>query len=380
MNGFEIGRMVRQPMGFSAFIPAHFPPAGDMRLPKKLAAKHTEAVRLLGKIDGITHLLPDRDWFLLMFRRKDAASSSQIEGTNATIMDVIEVGNVEPRGNLPPDVDDIVHYVRALDYGFARSKELSLSSRFIKELHRELMRGARSTQHSFPGEFRTSQNWIGGTSPGTARYVPPPVEDMLRAMSDLENFIHADDDFLPLVKAGLIHAQFETVHPFTDGNGRTGRMLVTMFLWNNNLLEIPILYLSSYFKQNQQTYYDCLDGYHQGKVIEWLDFFLDGVITTAGSVIDTCARITELRQRDMEKTQKLGKTSAASTLNVLTRLYAMPLVGIADIVKWTGFTTQGGYKVIQRLVDMGVLRPLVAGEAVYAQKWLYGDYLDLFKD
>ena len=267
MNNIKIGSFVQQSAGFKAFIPDEFPPIVGLSLPNTIISKHTEAIRLLGKLDGITELLPDKDWFLVMFVKKDASSSSQIEGTNATMMDVIEKENVEPSSSLPEDVDDIIHYIDALNYGLIRAKDFPLSLRFIRELHSKLMLKARSTHNSYPGEFRTSQNWIGGTRPDNATYVPPPVEDMNRALNDLEKFMHADDDYLPLVKAGLLHAQFETIHPFNDGNGRTGRMLITMFLWYKKLLEMPILYLSAYFKQHRDVYYQKLNNYHNGDIV-----------------------------------------------------------------------------------------------------------------
>lgn len=380
MNGFDIGRYVRQAAGYEAFIPSKFPPVQDFVMPTSLMVKHTEAVRLLGKLDGVTQLLPDRDWFLLMFVRKDAASSSQIEGTRATIVDVIEAGNAEPRNNLPSDVDDVIHYISALDYGLKRAEEFPLSLRFICELHELLMREARSTQFSYPGEFRKTQNWIGGTRPDAALFVPPPADVMLHALSDLEHFIHTEDSYPVLAKAGLLHSQFETIHPFTDGNGRTGRMLVTMYLWSRGLLEVPVLYLSSFFRQHQDLYYERLHGYHEGKVFEWLDFFLEGIAVTAASAIDTCIDVTKLRERDMRKIQSLGKTSAESTMKILIKLFSMPIVGIADIVKWTGFSAPGGYKAIDRLVDMEILKPPGATTSAYARKWVYEDYLKLFSE
>lgn len=378
MNTIEIGRYIHQKEGFKAFVPIPFPPVKNIELSSKLMVKHTEAVRLLGKLDGITELLPDKDWFLTMFIRKDASSSSQIEGTNATMMDAIERENAEPRTDLPQDVDDILHYIVALNYGLKRAESFPLSLRFICELHGKLMAGARTTHLAYPGEFRKMQNWISGTRPDNAKYVPPPVDDMQRALNDLERFIHADDSFLPLVKAGLLHAQFETIHPFNDGNGRTGRMIITMFLWYKKLLEMPILYLSAYFKKHQKLYYEKLDGYHNGEVFEWIEFFLDGVIEIAESSIATCAAITKLREQDMTRVQMLNRTASEATVKVLEHLYKMPIAGIADIVKWTSYTERGGYKVIDRLVDMSILKPMKSGKGVYGQKWIYKEYLDLF--
>lgn len=379
MNKIEIGQYVQQKEGFKAFIPHDFPPNSSLKLSNAIIRKHTEAVRLLGKLDGITELLPDKDWFLTMFIRKDASSSSQIEGTNATMMDVIERENVEPSSSLPADVDDIIHYINALNYGLIRAEALPITLRFICELHEKLMTDARVTHPAYPGEFRTKQNWISGTRPDNAKFVPPPVHEMKIALDQLEKFIHADDDFLPLIKAGFLHAQFETIHPFNDGNGRTGRMLITMFLWYKGLLEMPILYLSSYFKKHQQLYYEKLDGYHNGAVLDWLEFFLDGVVEIADSAIKTCAAITRLRENDMSKVQKLNRTASEVTVVVLENLYKIPIAGIADIVKWTGYTERGGYKVINRLVEMGILYPMKSGDNVYAQKWIYKKYLELFE-
>lgn len=380
MNTFDIGKYIQQPNGFKAFVPNDFPPAKAISLDTNLAAKHAEAMRLLGKLDGITALLPDKDMFLAMFIRKDASYSSQIEGTNATMMDAIERENIEPGSGIPDDVDDILHYIEALNYGLARAESMPFTLRFVRELHERLMVDARSTHHAYPGEFRTRQNWISGTRPDNARFVPPPVTDMKKALDQLEKFIHADDGYLPLIKAGLMHAQFETIHPFNDGNGRTGRMMITMFIWDKKLLEIPILYLSAYFKKHQDTYYDKLSNYHdKGDVMGWLDFFLDGIIEVAGSAIDTCLAITVLRENDMKKINLLNKTASLATLKVLENLYRMPIVGIADIAKWTGYTERGSYKVIDRLITMGLLKPIKQGDKVYAQKWMYAEYLRLFE-
>ena len=377
----EIGKFIQQPEGYKAFIPSNFPPSEKIQFSDKIILKQSEAIRSLGELDGITKLLPDKDWFLLMFLRKDASSSSQIEGTNATMMDSIERENVEPSANLPVDVDDILHYIKALNYGLKRIEDFPFSLRFIRELHKELMQGARSTQFSYPGEFRTKQNWINGTRPDNAKFVPPTVPEMKRALGDLEKFINKDEDgYLPLIKASLIHAQFETIHPFNDGNGRTGRMIITMYLWYKKILKMPILYISSYFRQHQKTYYSRLDGYHDGNVEDWVDFFLDGVIDIAESSIKVCEEITKLRERDMTKIQKLNKTASESTMKVLQNLYSMPIIGVADVIKWTNYSRTSAYTMIQRLCDMGILKPVKEGDDVYAQKWVYSDYLKLFND
>ena len=377
----RIGVYRPQPEGFKAFVLESFPPKDTLVFSSAIQQKHAEAMRLLGKLDGITALLPDRDYFLEMFVRKDASSSSQIEGTQASISDAIEALNIERRNNLPQDVDDILHYIEALNYGLERAKDFPFSLRFIRELHEKLMTGARNTHNPFPGEFRRTQNWIGGTRPDNARFVPPPVREMNQALNDLEKFIHADDEYLPLIKAGLLHAQFETIHPFLDGNGRTGRMLVTMFLWHRRLLEMPVLYLSTYFQKHQETYYEKLNAYHSenGNVGEWVDFFLDGVIDIANSSIETCRKITELRERDMRKAQKLGKATAPKTLDMIRFLYKMPTVGIADVVNQTGYSRPSAYKLIDRLVDMNILYPADENDG-YGKKYTYKDYVEVFAE
>ncbi len=228
MKRIELGKNIEQKQGFKAFVPCPFPPKDGFDFDLRLLKKVDQATRLLGKLDGITKLLPDADFFLLMYLRKDAASSSQIEGTQATMIDAIEA-EAKVNTNIPKDVDDILHYIKALNYGMKRMLDdrFPVSLRFVRELHARLMDQARATHFSDPGEFRKSQNWIGGTRPDNARFVPPPVPEMHKALDDLEHFIHSDDSILTLIKAALIHAHFETIHPFLDGNGRTGRMLIT---------------------------------------------------------------------------------------------------------------------------------------------------------
>lgn len=380
INKHKIGRYVKQKEGYKSFTPFTFPPKGGFVISPKLYKKHEEAIRLVGKLDGITRLLPDKNFFLLMFIKKDATYSSQIEGTKATLQDAVAAQVTNEKSQLHPDVDDIVHYVNAVNYGIKRTKTLPISLRFIRELHKRLMMGARSTQHAYPGEFRHSQNWIGGKTPFDASFVPPFPPDMLKALYDLEKFIHAKDDYPSLIKAGLIHAQLETIHPFLDGNGRTGRMLIAMYMHNARLLELPVLYLSSYFKKYQKLYYQKLHDYHSedAQFEAWLTFFLEGVAEIADSSIETCTKITCLRDRDFAKMQKLGRKSAESTLEIVRKLFCQPIVGIAELIKWTGFTPQGAYNVIERLKDLKILEPL--GDDDYGQKYIYADYYEIFDD
>lgn len=378
MELHKLGILRRQPEGFDAFIPHPFPPKAGLTFDPRLLKKSGEATRLLGKLDGITRLLPDVDFFLLMYLRKDAAASSQIEGTRATMIDAIEA-EAKIGGNLPPDVDDILHYIRALNYGMDRvqKQDFPMSLRFLRELHERLMRGARSTHFADPGEFRKSQNWIGGTRPNNALFVPPPVREMHRALEDLERYMHADDTIPTVIKAGLLHAQFETIHPFLDGNGRTGRMLITFFLWKEGFLNKPVLFLSSYFRKHQKVYYEKLAEYHEGGISAWVDFFLDGTIEITEEAIDIVGKITVLRGQDMEKIQSLGKRSAESAMKVLPRLYGQPIVNGTLIRKWTGFTRAGAQTVINRFIDLGILSPK-GKEHTYGQSYMYKKYLDIF--
>lgn len=375
-----IGRYVKQSGGYKAFTPFSFPPAELLAVSPSLYKTHEEATRLIGKLDGITRLLPDKDFFLLMFVKKDATYSSQIEGTQATMRDAVVAPVSDDGFKLPPDVDDIIHYINAVNYGTKLIKNLPLSWRYMCEMHTRLMQGARATQHAYLGEFRKSQNWIGGKSPMDATFVPPAPADMNQALSDLEKFIHAKDDYPSLIKAGLLHAQFETIHPFVDGNGRTGRMLITLFLHHAGLLELPVLYLSSYFKKHQKLYYQKLNAYHDedSDVEGWLRFFLEGIIEMAGSSIETCGKITDLRVRDLEKVQELGAQTASVTSKVIRHLFGQPIVGVAEVVKWSGYSRQGAYNMIERLMELKILEPF--GNSTYGQKYIYADYYELFDE
>ena len=379
LNKIQIGRYITQKEGFKSFTLFDFPPK-DFIISPRLYKKHEEAIRLVGKLDGITRLLPDKDFFLLMFIKKDAAYSSQIEGTKATLQDAVVASITEEKSQLHPDVDDIIHYVKAVNYGIERIKTFPVSLRLIKEIHEKLMTNARATQHAYPGEFRHSQNWINGKSPFDASFVPPAPNDINKSLDDLEKFIHANDEYPSLIKAGLLHAQFETIHPFTDGNGRTGRMLIAIYIHYTKLLELPVLYLSSYFKKYQKLYYQKLQGYHDedSDVDAWLEFFLEGVAEIADASIETCTKITALRDRDFTKMQKLGKKSAESTLEIVKKLFGQPIVGVSEIIKWTGFSPQGAYNVIERLKGLKILEPL--GNTNYGQKYIYADYYKIFDE
>ncbi len=310
-----------------------------------------------------------------MFVTKDAASSAQIEGTKATIVDAIEMD--AGIATQQTDANDILYYIKALHYGIERLKEFPLSLRLIREIHSQLIKGARTSHFADPGQFRRSQNWIGGTSPSNALYVPPPVDEMNRALHDFENFLHAALQSPPLLHIALMHAQFETIHPFLDGNGRTGRLLITMLLCYWNLLERPVLFLSAYFKKHQKVYYSKLHGYHDGEVEEWVNFFLNGVIETANESINISKQITKLREEDMAKIQSLAKRESESGVLILRKLFSRPIISTRSIMEWTGFSRAGAQKAIDRFVNLGILQVKDEKEK-YDRSYIYGKYVGIF--
>ena len=372
----DIGSYRKQAQGYTAFVPLKFPPKKGFRFSKSVLTKSSKATLLLGRLDGITHLLPDADFFLFMYVRKDASSSSQIEGTQATMIQALEAES-KTSNRFPEDVSDILQYIMALNHGLEYLSDIPLSLRAIQEIHKVLMSGGRMSHYSDPGHFRKSQNWIGGTSPNTAMYVPPPTDEMENALHDLEKFFHADDEISPIIKAAIIHAQFETIHPFLDGNGRTGRLLITLFLEVQKILEKPVLFISTYFKKHQQVYYQKLNDYREGQIDGWVEFFLDGVIETAEEAIDMAKQINALREEDLTKLQTLGKTAATSAVEILPKLFQSPIVNVARISEWTGFTRQGAQKVIDRFVDLGILE-IKNDNKSYGRSYSYSRYIKIF--
>lgn len=371
-----IGKLIKQSEGYNAFIPNPFPDPALLDFPANILAKAATAERLIGKLDGITHVLPDADFFLSMYIIKDATSSAQIEGTRATMMDALEMSagvNVKDT-----DADDILFYIKALNYGTERLKNFPFSLRFLRELHKELMTGARSSHFSDPGEFRKSQNWIGGTTLQNALFVPPPVYEMNNALNDFEKFIH-NTTLMPVLQAGILHAQFETIHPFLDGNGRAGRLLITLFLFQRAILEKPVLFLSSFFKKYQQLYYNKLDAYHDNKTTDWLDFFLDGVIETANESITTSKKITTLREDDMRKIQALGKREATSGVLFLQHLFKSPITNSTKVAETMKFTRAGAGKLIERFVDLDILKSLDENSK-WGKTYIYKKYVNIFSE
>jgi Fic family protein len=375
----NIGKLIQQPGGYKAFIPEKFPPDKKIIINTRTQQLHARAVLMLGKLDGITQLLPDLDFFILMYIRKEAAKSSEIEGTKATIIDVIKKeSTLEYR--FPQDVDRIVHYIKAMEYGLERLKTLPLSLRFIREIHKILLEDTADAPGKTPGEFRQSQNWIGGNSLNTATFIPPPPSELYRCLDDLEKFIYSKNDYTPLIKAALVHAQFETIHPFLDGNGRTGRLLTTFYLCKLGMLEKPVLYLSDYFLKNRKQYYDCLSGYHieNSDINSWLDFFLNGVAVIAEEAIDVSKKINSLRINDLKKIQTLGKRAKKAIL-VLEKLYNLPIITVKKIEEWTGLSRPQANELTKKMVELGILEQ-IDKKIGYRRQFWYKNYLDLFME
>jgi len=373
----KIGKLLQQPAGYKAFVPDKFPPEQPIVLNTKTQQLHARAVLMLGKLDGITQLLPDLDFFILMYITKEATRSSEIEGTRATIVDVIKSeAGIEYR--LPQDVERILHYIKAMEYGLKRLESLPLSLRFIREIHKVLLEETADAPGKTPGEFRTTQNWIGGGSPTTARFVPPPPAELSRCLDDFETFLYSDNLYPPLIKAALAHAQFETIHPFLDGNGRAGRLLTTFYLCKLGMLERPVLYLSEYFLNNHRAYYDALNEYHSehGEISTWLDFFLDGVALIADEAIGISKKINTLRQKDIDKIQTLGRR-AKTGIVVLENLYRLPIVSVRKIEEWTGLSRPQANELVKKFVEIGILEQKDK-DVEYGREFWYKNYLSLF--
>jgi len=373
----NIGKYIKQIKGYKAFIPEKFPPKNLSFQGEKLIKLLSTSSLLLGKLDGLTKLVPDIDFFIFMYIKKEATLSSQIEGTKAHLTDALHA-EIERAPELPPDVDDILHYIEAMNTGLNELKNIPLSLRLIKKIHKVLLTEARSTFFPYPGEFRKTQNWIMGTNPDNARFVPPPPDYVTLAMTDIEKFFYSYQNIPILIKIALIHAQFETIHPFIDGNGRIGRLLITLYLCQEKLLERPVLYLSEYLKKNRELYFAKLDEYRKGNVFLWLEFFLEGVGKVAEEAIKTSNRIIELREKDLQKIMKLGK-GTKNAIKLLKNLYKLPIVNVRKVEEFTGLSREGANRLVKKFVELNLLVPKEK-EKKYRRIFIYKEYLSLFEN
>lgn len=360
-----------------AFVPVPLPPSHPaLVLEGNLATLHADAMSAIGRLDIAGTIVPNAEWFLYGFIRKEAVITSQIEGTQATLIDVLTY-EATNKAQHPEEVQEVCNYVDALTYArreIASSKGLPLSMRLLCEAHKRLLRGSRGAEKQ-PGEIRTSQNWIGGTRPGNAVFVPPPPEDVNAALSDLERWIHSDDTLPPLIRAGLAHVQFETIHPFLDGNGRIGRLLIALLVEHWGLLSSPLLYLSLAFKRRQQEYYRCLSAVrNEGDWEAWTEYFLECVREAAENGVITAQRVFALVSKDRQRVLN-SSTATVPALRLFDALPNRPMVTLAGVMKALKTTKPTASKAIDVLRDAKILKETTGKQRdrVYA----YHGYLQL---
>ncbi len=374
------GRYVRQPTGYSAFIPAPLPPAPPVRIDGALQRLLSQADLALGRLDGSIQILPNPDLFVFMYVRKEAVLSSQIEGTQSSLQDLLAAEARILAPEQPRDVDEVVNYVTAMNHGIDRLKDVPVSVRLIREIHERLMHGVRGGALT-PGELRRSQNWIGpgGCTLGEASFVPPPPHEVPEALGNLERFLHTDDSLPLLVKIGLAHAQFETIHPFLDGNGRVGRLLVTFLLREKGVLQKPVLYLSHYFKKHRQLYYELLQATRDGGDWEgWLAFFLRGVAEVSAQASETARRILALREDHRASIAASLGRAAGNGHRVLEQLYERPILSVNEVRGLTGTTYPAANELVGRLEKLGIVEEMT-GQA-RNRRFRYEPYIRLFDE
>jgi Fic family protein len=377
-NKQRIGEIIKLRTGdesYSAYVPKPLPPvpALDLSLFYPLLDKANMA---LGRLDGMGQSLPDASLFLYMYVRKEAVLSSQIEGTQSSLSDLLEYELTDIPGAPMDDVTEVSNYVAAMNHGLKRINEgFPLSLRLMREIHEVLLSHGRGEKQC-PGEFRRSQNWIGGTRPGNAAYVPPPPEQMMECLSALEKFLHDEKHRLPvLVKAALAHVQFESIHPFLDGNGRLGRLLITLILCAEGVLRSPLLYLSLYFKAHRKLYYDHLTLVREtGDWEEWIQFFLKGVISTANQAADAATEITSLFKADVQKIKRLGKVSG-SVLQLHACMEKQPVLNSTKAVALTSLTLPTVLRSFKEMERLGLIQETTGRER--GRMYAYISYLTL---
>jgi Fic family protein len=371
------GQFVKQPEGYVAFIPAPLPPDPPIRMDDELTRLLSDADRALGRLDGVASIIPNPDLFVAMYVRHEAVLSSQIEGTQSSLDDVLQF-EVDARGHYPRDIEEVVNYVRAMNYGLKRLHELPLCLRLIREIHAKLFEGVRGAERT-PGEFRRSQNWLGpaGCTLATATFVPPPVQAMHQTLDNFEKFLHVTETLPRLVHCGLAHAQFETIHPFLDGNGRVGRLLITLLLCQQQILQRPLLYLSYYLKAHRQEYYDRLDAIrHRGDWEGWLKFFLCGVHAVSQAATQTARHILALRETQRQLIgEKLGGSAAG--LRLLDCLFAQPLVTVRMAERTLSCSYATANKLVEQFVELGTLKEITGWQR--NRRYQFEPYLALFR-
>ena len=374
------GTYVLQPAGYRSFMPAPLPPNPPLRSADKLQTLLSKADIALGRLDGSIQILPDPEIFVLMYMRKEAVLSSQIEGTQSSLQEVLnaEARILSDRGS--QDAYEVINYITAMNYGIERLKSLPLSIRLIREIHERLLRRARGS-HLTPGELRTRQNWIGptGCTVNEAVFVPPPHHELHNVLGQLEDFLHNDLEIPPLIKIGLAHAQFETIHPFLDGNGRMGRLLITFLLYQQKILQQPVLYLSYFFKRYRTEYYERLQLIRDtGDWEGWLEFFLMGVAEVSNEAIATARRILGLREAHRAVVAAELGSSAGGGHIVLEYLYKHPVLSVNDVRKITGVSYTTANNLVYSLVANGILEEITGRRR--NRLFRYAPYIEIFNE
>lgn len=372
------GTYISQASGYKAFIPAPLPPNPPIDLDDKLQDILSRADKALARLDGLGQVLPNVNLFIAMYVKKEALLSSQIEGTQASLENLFaaELGDTPENIN---DVEEVVNYVKALNYGLERLREFPMSLRLIREIHAVLMSGVRGGNKT-PGEFRKSQNWIGppGSTLKDATFVPPPPHEAEKALGELELYLHQPQTLPVLIDCAMIHYLFETIHPFLDGNGRLGRLLITFYLHWQGVMDKPLLYLSYYFKKNRQEYYDRLNlARESGDFEQWIAFFLQGVVTTAGAAVETAKNILELQtaHRDLLWQKKISSSYA---VGILERLFHTPYVSVNDLAEHFSMSYPTAAKVVGQLEEIGILKEVSGRQR--DKRYLYVDYMSLLSE
>ncbi|MDT8399778.1 MAG: Fic family protein [Pseudomonadales bacterium] len=374
------GRYIRQQAGYRAFMPGPLPPVPAITLDAELQKLLSSADRALGRLDGSITTLPNPDLFVFMYVRKEAVLSSQIEGTQSSLQDVLAAEARILDRQRPSDVREVLNYIAALRHGLERLPALPVSVRLFCEIHEKLMHGVRGS-HLTPGEPRRTQNWIGpaGCTLNEAIFVPPPPHEVGQALSDLEKFLHYDDSLPLLVKIGIVHAQFETIHPFLDGNGRIGRLLIALLLCEAGVLQKPVLYLSYFFKRERQAYYDHLQAIRgTGDWEAWLRFFLRGIVNVSQQATETARQILLLREQHRAQIAEQFGYSAGSGHRVLEAMYERPIISVKDVALITGNSYVAANNLVARLAALGLVQE-VTGQA-RNRRFRYQPYIDLFED
>ena len=380
VNPNRAGQYVEQITGYKAFIPNPLPPLPEIVIDMEMWTLLSEADRALGRLDGSTDALPNPDLFVFMYVRREAVLSSQIEGTQASLIDVLEFESQTLEPDNPQDVAEVVNYIAAVNYGLERLETLPVSLRLIKEIHKELMQGVRGAEHD-PGEFRRTQNWIGpaGCSLTQATYVPPPEYEMNQSLDNLQKFLHDSTPIPALIKIGLAHAQFETIHPFLDGNGRTGRLLVTFLLCEQNILKRPLLYISHYFKKYRAEYYDRLQAIRDsGNWEGWLKFFLRGVYEVAQEASDNAREIVNMKEEHRQLLLNKMKGRSGNAIALLESLYFRPIFNIEHVEAVSKLSYPNANKLVKDLCDLGLLQEITGQKRNRA--FSYAPFLEVFKD